>query len=346
MATIDPTSRDRRTRLFRATRVSLIALVVGYFFLPYGVRAWIPAWLPFLAALALEAQFFLGGYLQARRGAPAVAQRDAGPQARDLAELGGTHWREAHAVDVAGERHLVPTEGLTDEEVHERVAAYAEDPAAAAEAEAAESIQNVEPDAPHRSLRLVVEAAAAVAVVAVIVVLASRPHGWDAVSPENRVRAEALFSREASRIAGHPATLRCDTSGRFVGFVQDADGLAFVGGTRAYLTPSICNTLYQLAFNDRVHSFSGTARAIAVLGHEAWHLRGVRDEGLANCYAFQSGVRTGVRLGLSRKTAHSMMREQLVANASDVGADARYVVPADCRNDGAHDLRPADDTFP
>ena len=45
----------------------MIALVVGYFFLPYDVKAWIPVWLPFLAALGLELHFFVGGYVQARR---------------------------------------------------------------------------------------------------------------------------------------------------------------------------------------------------------------------------------------------------------------------------------------
>jgi hypothetical protein len=319
--------------------------VIGYFFLPYGVRAWIPAWLPFLVALALELQFFAGGYLQARRGlASATTAPDRGPQPRDVAELGGGHWREVHAVEHGGERHLVPTEGLSEEEVHERVEAYLRDPEAAlAEMEREAAAPE---EAPHRSPRALVEALAAVAVVAAIVFFASRPHGWDAVSPANQARAEALFSREATRVAGHEARVGCDTSGDFVGFVQDADGLAFVGGTSAYLTASICDTLYQLAFKHRVHSFPRTARAIAVLAHESWHLRGVRDEGLANCYGYQSGVRIGVDFGLSEKTARAMMREQLATNASDVGANGEYLVPSGCRDGGPQDLRPDTSAFP
>ena len=61
--------------------------------------------------------------------------------------------------------------------------------------------------------------------------------------------------------------------------------------------------LYQLAFEHRTQSFPRTARAIAVLAHESWHLQGVSNEGLANCYGFQSGVRIGVDLGLSEGTA-------------------------------------------
>ena len=84
----------------------------------------------------------------------------------------------------------------------------------------------------------------------------------------------------------------CDTSGSHVGIVQEADGAAPVGGRTAYLVPSLCDELYQLRFKHRVRSFSRTGRAIAVLAHEAWHLNGVANEGLANCFGFQSGVRS------------------------------------------------------
>jgi hypothetical protein len=333
-----------RARVFRRARIVVLALVIGYFFLPYDVRAWIPIWLPFFAALGLEVHFFVGGYLQSNRGRH-PARPDRGPQPRDLADLGGEHWRETHAVELDGEEHFVPTEGLADEEeTRERIAAYVIDPEATLAAAAAETARPLEP--PHASRRFVIEAVLAVALVAGILFYASRPHGWDAVSTAHRVRAEAVFSREATKIAGHAASVRCDTSGEYVGVVQEADGLAFVGGRRAYLTPSICNTLYQLAFKHRVQSFPGTGRAIAVLAHESWHLHGVADEGLTNCYAFQSGVQLGVDLGLSEGTARAMMREQLATNGSDSEGDPRYLVPSGCRNGGVDDLHPAASSFP
>ena len=334
---------DRRARAYRRARFVVIALVIGYFFLPYDLRGSISPWLPFLAALALEAHFFLGGYLRARRGEVDAPTTDRGPQPHDIAELGGRPWREARAVEYAGEEHLVPTQGLTEEEAEERIAAYLDDPEAAlAEIER----EDERSDALYRRPRYLLEAGAAVAVVAAILFFASRPHGWEAVSPENRARAEAVFSREGTRIAGHGVKIGCDTSGDFVGFVQDADGLAFVGGTHAYLTPSICDTLYQLAFKHRVQSFPRTARAIAVLAHESWHLRGVSNEGLANCYGFQSGVQIGVNLGLAENEARAMMREQLATNASDVGPNGQYLVPRGCRDGGAYDLDPASSRFP
>jgi hypothetical protein len=190
------------------------------------------------------------------------------------------------------------------------------------------------------------EAFAVLAVVGGILFYTARPHGWSAVSAVDRARAQTVFSREATAIAGHPARIVCDTSGRNVGFVQEADGVAVVGGDRAYLVPGLCDTLYQLAFKHRVQSFPRTARAIAVLAHESWHLQGVADEGLANCYAFQSGVEVGVDLGLSEANARSMMREQLAANASDSAGDSRYLVPPGCHNGGADDLHPTSDRFP
>jgi len=335
---------ERRARAFRRARIVVLALVVGYFFLPYGVKLWIPVWLPFLAALALEVHFFVGGYVQGRQGGGRREAPDRGPQARDLAELGGEEWRETHAVTREGEQHLVPTADVDDEQVHERIAAYLDDP----ETTLAEADSRVAaaPAARPSYLRHVVEAAVAIAVVGGILFYASRPHGWSAVSHVSRARAEAVFSREAARIAGHPARVTCDTSGTQVGAVQEADGLAVVGGTQAYLTPGICNTLYQLAFKHRVQSFPGTARAIAVLAHESWHLHGVSDEGLANCFGFQSGVQVGVDLGLSRGTAHAMMREQLATNGSDSEGNPQYRVPSGCRDGGRYDLNPAVKGFP
>jgi hypothetical protein len=282
----------------------VLALVIGYFFLPYGVQAWIPVWLPFLAAVALEAQFFLGGYRE--RPAPASAH-DRGPQPQDLAEWG---WEPE----------------FEDEEF----TAYYGAPY----------------DEPRRYTRHVAEALVALAIVGSILFLAARPRGWDAVSAANQARAEAVFSQAATRIAGHPAGVVCDSSGSHVGIVQEADGAAIVGGRTAYLVPSLCDELYQLRFKHRVRSFSRTGRAIAVLAHEAWHLNGVSNEGLANCFGFQSGVRVGVELGLSESRARAMMRQQLATNASDSGANTAYLVPPGCRDGGQYDLNAGSSAFP
>lgn len=169
--------------------------------------------------------------------------------------------------------------------------------------------------------------------------------GWDALSVETRTEAQDRFSLEASTIADKPVRIRCDESGTYVGAVQHADGIATVGGDLAYLTPERCLDLYRLAFEGEVTS-SQTARAIAVLAHEAWHLHGIRDEGTTECYALQSGVGLGQRLGLSEGTAEQMMGQQLAENAGRSGSGAEYVIPPACRDGGALDLDRARAGFP
>ena len=169
--------------------------------------------------------------------------------------------------------------------------------------------------------------------------------GWDSLPVETRAEAQDRFSEEAGLIAEKPVRIRCDESGEYVGAVQHADGVATVGGDLAYLTPERCHDLYRLAFENEVTS-SQTARALVVLAHEAWHLRGVRDEGATECYALQSGVALGQRLGLSEGTARTLMSQQLAENAARSGAGAEYLVPPECRDGGALDLDHEGSAFP
>ena len=169
--------------------------------------------------------------------------------------------------------------------------------------------------------------------------------GWDSLSVETRTEAQNRFSSEASVVAGKEVRIRCDESGQYVGAVQHADGVATVGGDLAYLTPERCHDLYRLAFEGEVTG-SQTARALVVLAHEAWHLRGIREEGTTECYALQSGVGLGERLGLSEGTARQMMGQQLAENAGRGTATAEYRVPPECRNGGALDRDPEASAFP
>ena len=265
------------------------------------------AWIPVWLPFLLALGLELQFFVSGYRTRPTqLAHGDRGPQSRDLVDLG---WDPE----------------LEDEEFTDYYGAYE--------------------DEPRRFGRHVAEAVVALAVVGGILFYAVRPHGWNAVSTANRTKAEAVFSQEATKIAGHPAGVVCDTSGEHVGVVQEADGAALVGGRVAYIVPSLCDELYQLRFKHRVRG-SKTGRAIAVLAHEAWHLNGVSNEGLANCFGFQSGVGVGVDLGLSESKARALMREQLATNASDSGSNTQYLVPPGCRDGGEYDLTPGSSAFP
>jgi hypothetical protein len=313
---------DGRVRLLRRLRVVLIVALVVWFFSPPEFRDDIPLWLPFAAVVALEAQFVLSSW---RGGAPLVTRDDPRPGLDDRQRYGDGRIPEwAIAEDDEGARLWVD---VSEDE---------------------EEIASAAPPGPPRRRRVaraLLEAGAVLVAAGALVLLLERP-GWNDLNGDAQKAAEARMSLEASRVAGKPVRIACDTSGRHVGAVRHADGVATVGGTLAYLTPELCYALERLAAHGEVTSFSRTARAIAVLAHEAWHLRGVAEEGRTECFAIQSGVRVGRRLGLDEDTARRMMRSQLVANQLHGAATAEYVVPAGCVNRGPLDLSPQVDRFP
>jgi hypothetical protein len=296
-----------------ALRVALAVFVLAWIFGPYALRSAVPIWLAFLIALALELHFFVGAL-----GRAAAPRPDRGPQLVDRERYGyvGETAEEVEALSDPGE-----------EEARAPVLAFRER-------------SRLWP-----SVRRFLGGLAVIGALWLILWVVESRTGWDALATGTRAEAEARFSEEASRIAAKPVSIRCDESGQYVGAVQHADGAAAVGGNLAYLTPERCLDLYRLGFKGEV-SASQTGRALAVLAHEAWHLRGVRDEGAAECYALQSAVELGQRLGLSEDAARQMMRQQLVENAGRGRASPEYLVPPDCRDGRSLDLDPDSTRFP
>jgi len=322
-------------------RVALAVFVLLWLLGPPGLRAAVPVWVALAIALGLELQFFFGE----RRSTGAAERRSIrSPQAVDRERYGYDSDAEELLLVREGDDDLwIPYAGETDEELDALIAA------ARARALAGDAFPEPRPQAaaarhgrPYLSLLC---GLALIAGLGTLAWLGDSHSGWGGLDGDARADAEARFSEEAARVAGHPVTIRCDEEGEHVGFIQHADGVATVGGTLAYLTPERCYDLYRLAFRGEF-VFSRTARAIAVLAHESWHLRGVRSEARTECYALQSGVALGERLGLSAQTAARMMRAQLVENSLLVGAGNEYRVPSDCREGGALDLAPERTRFP
>jgi len=335
-----------RTRAIWWLRGLVAVGLVLFFTLPYRITGWIPIWLPFLAALAIELQFFVSGWRAAPR------------QSSDLDE-GGRDWVML-PLPRGGQLWIEPGK-LGEDEVTEWLSLNGAQLAGLAPNGQYEvgPLQNGLPSeirplgalpVAHRrrrhrlpSLRLVVSIAVLVVVAGV---LALRPSGWQRLSSEKRAAAEAQFSRLASAIAGHRVTVVCDTGGHHVGAVQEADGLAEVGGRRAWLTPDICLQLVQLRDGDLRPDSDTAGHAVVVLAHEAWHLHGVADEGLANCFAYQAGTRIAEQLGVSAGTARALMKAQLTENRVEFAGSPAYFVPPGCYDGGPNDLHPASHSFP
>ena len=330
-----PSHRLRATGALAALRVVLAVFVLAWLLGPPALRSAVPIWLPFLIALGLELYVFAG----ALRPDP-ERRLDRGPQPVDR-ELGYGDADELLLVHADDEELWLPYSGETAEEVAELIAEERERRAELADAPPAVP----EPRSLWPPLRRLLVGASVIGALALVVWVVESRTGWGALSSDERAQALERFSDEAGRIAEKPVTIVCDESGDYVGAVQHADGAAAVGDDLAYLAPERCLDLYRLAFDGDVRG-SQTGRALAVLAHEAWHLRGVRDEGTTECYALQSGVEIGRRLGLSERTARRLMRQQLAENELRGAGALEYVVPPDCRDGGRLDLDPASDRFP
>lgn len=332
-----------RVRPIWVWRLLLLGFAIAYL-LRADLQGWLPPLLPFLAAAAVEAQFFLAG-VRAGRGRRTFA--DAGPQQHDLDELG---WAGRTVIVPYGEAELVLRPGeLGTAEIAEWLDAHLDEvealgpgrhELASIETAASPLSLYVAPvGRPRRRTRArLVQALAVLALFAGVFLLDSNAAHWQHLSRAARAPTMRVLDQQASRIAGHRAEVICDVAGRHVGYVQDADGLAEVGGRRAWLTPQICYELYLIKRSGRAGG-SSSGHAIAVLAHEAWHLHGEAGEALANCFAFQSGVHVGESLGLSPATARSLMRQQLADNPSDFADTPQYIVPSECRRGGSLDLR-------
>jgi hypothetical protein len=271
------------------------------------LQAAIPFWLPFAILAATEIEFVVRGVRERREGELAPSTTNRLPGADD-ADLG---WVET--VDEDGEPLLVPAK-----------------PRASRRS--------------HLPLVLVLVVALGLFVYAYRV---DREAGWPALSASAREQAAQRFTREATRIAGRRVEVRCDDTYSFTGVGSDAAGVAFIPRSLAYLEPTVCRSLYRVAFEHRTGGRDDAAFAITVLAHEATHLRGITDEATTECYALQEGVALGRRLGLTPGTARALMRAQLARDLSDVSVQRLdYRLPPGCREGGGLDLHRASSAFP
>ena len=125
---------DWLPRPITLVRVGLAVFVLAWIFGPYALRSAVPIWLPFLIALGLELNFFVG----ALRPAPAP-RSDRGPQDADRERFGyDDDAEELLLVREEGEELWIPYSGETDDELKEMIERAREGPDEEVEAPIAE----------------------------------------------------------------------------------------------------------------------------------------------------------------------------------------------------------------
>jgi hypothetical protein len=136
--------------------------------------------------------------------------------------------------------------------------------------------------------------------------------GWLALGHHDRMVNQERLGRVASEIAGRPVRVRCPgVVGRILSWDTMAGTVAFdASGHPADVTKlraGPCAELDALAEGRRRHRVTlALAMAVGTLAHESFHLRGIADEGLAECGSLQVYVATAERLGAAPDQARAL----------------------------------------
>jgi hypothetical protein len=161
--------------------------------------------------------------------------------------------------------------------------------------------------------------------------------GQDAMPPAQRPSAlEKRLSVVASTVAGRPVGVRCEDLSDLRDAVEPGGVVEFTGerpADHARIRLDICAQLGQLR---RDHGAGGgaEARAVEVLAHESFHLRGIKNEAVTECYALQFVPLVARSLGATSANADRLELRALHAYPYHPPA----YLSAECRPGGALDL--------
>ena len=172
------------------------------------------------------------------------------------------------------------------------------------------------------------------------------------LGPHRALQAdEAELARIATVIAGRDVRISCpgtlaslteasaqDGSVLFSSEGRPADEAELSGGTCSRLRSFLHGDVGGLECLSKHGACPADVReaaiAVNVLSHEAWHLAGVRDEAVTQCYALQTNAETAIRLGADPDGAQAL--------ASYIGREVQPVLPADYRSSDCYDGGPLD----
>ena len=181
---------------------------------------------------------------------------------------------------------------------------------------------------------------------------------WEA---KRELSLDHRLSAIASEIADRPVNVDCPGFLRGLVDVSSGGSVMFDANGKpsntTHLEPSICHDLSAYGATRKSADFACVFGAVPcsnkveravyaalVLSHESQHLRGVRDERAAQCYAIQTVAQVAERLGSPPAEARAVAAHYLVVDEPNMTAD--YSLPSDCVNGGSLDLNPQSDGWP
>jgi hypothetical protein len=128
---------------------------------------------------------------------------------------------------------------------------------------------------------------------------------------------EGRLERAASRVAGGPVQVHCQTIGE--SFVDAGTELGYVRWgpdgvpERSTLIKShVCGDLRAWLASSKAHPTLDQVVAVHVLTHEAMHMAGLKNEAEAECAAVQRDATTAVLLGASPAEGAALARRYWV----------------------------------
>jgi len=178
---------------------------------------------------------------------------------------------------------------------------------------------------------------------------------------QRQTPTETRLERVASEIAGHRVDVYCPSMWKRLIDVSSFKGEAYVDasgvGTHATLAHDICATFEELPGKGAPDLTclqygevtcdawaQDVALAIHVLAHESWHLAGVMDESITECYAVQTDAEVAEEFGVSPVDA--MLLAEFHLRRGPEASLPQYRISTDCSRDTRLDLHPETHAWP
>lgn len=196
----------------------------------------------------------------------------------------------------------------------------------------------------HRAVR-VIDPRGSRRVSAVLLVLAVGAFGWALGFEVRHQRAQASATAVTRELTGDPdAVAVCQRlSPDLLDVTQNAGHVSWDEPQVSHLRRSTCHAFYSWLVSDKTDPSFDQVEAVHVVVHEAMHVAGQYDEGIAECWAMQRDAAAAELLGAAPDAAQALAEAYYREHFPTMASAYRH---GGCTEGGALDLTPGDGRFP